>query len=256
MYQFGASGNHTLYHTPDSWAGWADGSDAFSNPVYVDDALYPENDPLCVTKNSNTISLTGVTLKVPNGLTYPTTIRVDAAGTEDWNESGDVSFSGLTSSGATLAITGNIINEVHVYSGAFQIQWKYKVPSGTNTWYDVGTTSHTMYVKYGDTTGGQSLTEQRINWLCSRCAGNTTTLECSDDIYAGLSGSPPDFLLGGGNPSNKWQMMDPSGPSGDCIGLALLMKDMYQLLGCGDGEIGYVYGTTVTCPTDGGRGNR
>jgi len=227
-YQFGTGGDLVLNTTPDpsspaTWHGWADCSTPFTNPVYIEGG---ENDPICVPKNSNGISLIDVTLRVPDALTYPTTIRIDAAGTEDWNESSDVSFSGLTSGTGTLPITGNIINEVHKYGADFQIQWKYKVPSGTNTWYNIGTTSHTMYVKYTYETGGNSLTEKRIEWLCrdGHCGGDTTTLECSDHIWAALAGSPPDFDLGGGNVDNEWQLMDPDGPTGQCIDLAKLIS--------------------------------
>lgn len=38
--------------------------------------------------------------------------------------------------------------------------------------------------------------------------------------------------------------MDPGGPTGECIDLAKLMQNMAKLLGLGNGEIGYIYGTT------------
>ncbi len=99
-----------------------------------------------------------------------------------------------------------------------------------------------------------SPTEQRIEWLCrdEHCGGNTTTLECSDDIWTALFDEPPVFDLGGGTVGNEWQLMDPSGPTGQCVDLAYLMQRMYQLLGCGDGETGYVFPTIdATCYSTG-----
>jgi len=220
-----------------------------TDPVY--DSNVGDYNAVCVTKNSSSVSLWKVRLKVDEALSYDTDIKVDANGTEDWDESSSVTFSGKTSGEASLGITGNIINEVDVYNNNFQIDWQYKVHGGTDTYYPINTTNHTVYVKYNDPTGGHSLTEHRIAWLCDECNGNINPTQCSDDIYAGLAGATPEFALSGAdNPSNKWHMMDPNGPTGDCHNLSMLMQDMHQLLGCGDGEIGYVFSTKDINDTD------
>ena len=250
VYRVGFSGDHTLYETPADYNGWGDGTTLISDPVFDSEAN--DYNAVCVTKNSDSVSLWKVRVKIDEALTFPTKIKLDATGTVEWDDSEEVTFSGTTtSSDASLNIAGNITDQVYEYVASFNISWFYKVTTqGTGFDNSMGSTNHTVYVKWGDPTGGHSLTEERIQWLTEECDENTTLTECSDDIFAGLdvAGQPPDFNLGGGNPTNKWHMMDPNGPSGQCIDLAMLMEDMYQLLGCGNGEIGYIYATNdVNC---------
>jgi hypothetical protein len=195
-------------------------------------------------KNSNEVSLTDVKLIVPQALTYGATIRVDANGTEDWCQSAPVAFSGTTSTSATLPITGNIINRVWEYCYDFEIQWKYKVPDGTNTWYPIGTTQHVVHVVYGVPAEGISATEKRIQRLCQDCNGCSDATQCSDRIHAALAATPPGLLIPADRPENLWWMMDPNGPDGACVDLADLMSDMYHLLGCPGGEVGFVFATS------------
>jgi len=149
VYQFGVDGEHALNRTPAGDSGWADSGDSIGDPIYFPDDPVPVNRnlPFSVTKNSKSLTLKDVKLKVPQAITYPTVVHLDASGTESWFESGDSSFGlGQTiSSAANLLIDGNVINTVRRYNSSFQIQWKYKVPSGTNTWCDIATTSHTEH---------------------------------------------------------------------------------------------------------------
>ncbi|MHC4867819.1 MAG: hypothetical protein ACYTEX_27425, partial [Planctomycetota bacterium] len=247
--EVGFYGDYVLFETPAEWEGWADGVNEIPVPQY--DCNSGDDFEICVPMDSSNVGLWKVKLRVDEAISYTTAIKVDAGGTELWDESNDVNFpqASVLSDEAQLEITGSIIDEVKVYDNDFQIDWKYKVPSpsGTGTYYTINTTEHTLYVKYGNSTGGHSLTEERIKWLTDKCDGDSNTTDCAHHIHAGLASNPPDFALNDpGNPSNKWHMMDPNGPTGDCENLALLMQDMYQLLGCGDGEIGYVYGSNDT----------
>jgi hypothetical protein len=233
VYQIGFANDHTLYKTPSEWGGWADGTTLIIDPVYIDDTndANDKNDPVCVTKNSSTVSLNGVKLKVPQALTYSTTIRVDSNGTYNWNESADVSFSGTTSGTATLGIKGNIINQVKKYGGDFQIQWKYKVPSGTNTWYNIGTTSHTVYVTYGTPDpGGTDLTEKRINWDCTAADGENTAKGVADCIHSALNANPP---IDGHDPTqtDDWALLSGTPYQGECDEQAEFMVKALKLLG-------------------------
>ena len=232
VYQIGFGGDHTLYKTPDAndpndvWGGWADGDTQITDPVYDSNASPHKNDPICVTKNSSSVSLTNVKLKVTEALSYSTTITVDANGTEEWNEA-SVSFSGTTSAEATLGITGNIINQVKKYAGNFQIPWKYKVPSGTNTWYTINTTAHTVYVTYGTPSpGGSELTERRIDTLCGWANTKSTRKDVADAIHTNLS------LPFGSGTHDDWGLMWTAGPfDGECDEHAIFMVRCLDLIG-------------------------
>ena len=237
VYQVGFGGDHTLYMTPTANGGWADGTAVITDPVY--DSEIGDNNSVCVTKNSNSVSLTNVKLKVTQSLSYGTTIRVDAAGTEDWNESTDVSFSGTTSGQTSLGITGNIINQVETYAGGFQNQWKYKVPSGTDTWYPVGATSHTVYVTWG-APSGSSVTEKRVAFVCNAAngIGGTNISVPADAVFSSLSGLSFDLSGPMWGPSPIWLLHDPN-QSSQCPGLADYVDKHFQMLGLGGGTIRY-----------------
>jgi hypothetical protein len=246
VYQVGFSGDHTLYKTPVADQGWGDGDYAITDPVYV---LYAaKNEPVCVTKNSSSVSLTDVKLSAHYNappLSYPATITVDAGGIEEWNESSGVNISGFYSDSISLSITGNIINEVKKYDGTFQIDWKYKVPSGTDTWYTIGSTSHTMYVTYGTPDpGGSELTEQRINELCYWANGAYDPKSVADGIHSNLSlpfGSEETKL------SDDWDLMcDTCDKEGECDEHARFMVRAIKLLG----STGEDYLTMASTDTD------
>jgi len=257
VFQVGFSGDHTLYKTPDSNDGWDDGITVITDPVYVDPNI---NDPVCVTKNSSSISLTNVKLKVSQALSYPAIIAVDAGGTEEWNESSAVNFTGETSDEASLSITGQIINQVKKYGGSFENQWKYKVPSGSDTWYTINNTNHTVYVTWGEPEpGGSDTTVQRMDWACDIADGkNTITLaaEAFKDAIASDPGYLPidDIVYD----PNSWVFLG-SGNPGDCITLAMLATVGLEMIGIpadycwsyptADGSSGYPAVSTSTCRT-------
>jgi hypothetical protein len=234
VYRVGFGNDYTLYKTPATWDGWGDGETAITQPVYDSDAVPAKNDPVCVTKNSSAVSLTDVRLKVTEALSYPITITVDASGTEDWNEYG-VLFSDKTSGEATLGITGNIINQVKKYNNDFQNQWKYKVPSGTNTWYTINTTSHTVYVTYdAPSPGGAELTVKRIDWACEKADGATTESAVANGIHNGLGNVDPPREPGECSPqtlSDDWSLLAGCPYYGWCNDQADLMEKGVEILG-------------------------
>jgi len=247
VYQLGFGGDPNLYHTPDANNGWADGNSPITDPVY--NSEIGDNNSVCVTRSSSGVSLTHVKLKVTEGLSYATIIKVDANGTEDWNESGDVSFTGTSTAETSLGITGSIISEVKVYSGNFQIQWQYKVPAGTNTWYATNTTSHTVYVTWDTPSpSGCSVTEQRIAWVCTEADGDTNLPDAADHIYLALRPkSYTDAERDG--PTPIWTIHD--GEESQCPGLAMYIDAHFQMLGLGSGEIRYCWAKADgTCTYD------
>jgi hypothetical protein len=254
-YQIGFGGDHTLYKAPTGWDGWADGVDPsgeITDPVYDSDTS--DNCDVCVTKNSGSVSLTNVKLKVDEALTYTTQIDIDTTGTEDWDESTGVSFSGTTSTATTLSITGNIIDEVKRYNATFQTTWKYKVPSGTDTWYTIGTVNHTVYVTYGapeegGAAAGVNLTVQRIDKLCEWADGESTRQGVADKINDNLS-----LPFEGAATHDDWGLMCTScGLKGECDEHAAFMVRCLDLIGVSDSVAYETYAsddTTVTNKDD------
>jgi hypothetical protein len=200
------------------------------DPVYNSDTGI--NNSVCVTKDSNSIWLTNVKLKVAEPLSYWTYIRIDANGTEDWDEStNDILFSGTTSQQASLKIMGNIINSVKKYPGHFQIQWKYRVPSGSNNWIGSNTTSHTVYVTYGiPSPTGYNVTEKRVNWCCEKANGAVDPKGVADGIHLGLNANPPND--GSGDiQSDDWLLLSGTPYKGECDEQARFMVRAIELIG-------------------------
>jgi len=246
-YQIGFGGDHTLYKTPAEWDGWGDGSTVITDPVY--DADSSKNDEVCVSKSSSSVSLTNVKLKVDEALTYATPISIDATGTEEWNETG-TSFSGMTTAPGTLNITGSIIGQVKRYVGTFETTWKYKVPSGTNTWYTIGTVNHTVYVTYDtpqDAGGaaGANLTVQRIDRLCQWANGKSTRKDVADEINDNLS------LPFGTGTHDDWGLMCGScGFDGECDEHAVFMTRCLDLIGVSGSSDYLTYASEDADPLD------
>jgi len=184
-------------------------------------------------KNSNNLSLYKVKLKVSEALTYPTTIEVDATGTEDWNKSAGVSFSGTTSQDTSLSITGSIINKVMKYDNNFYIYWKYKVSNGTGSWIDVNVTSHTLYVTWG-TPAGSVATLKRIDFVCSSANNCDELGDAADSMYDALKPEIYNVYASHAGPTPIWLIHD--GEESKCYGLALYIDVHFQMLGLGSGE--------------------
>lgn len=148
-------------------------------------------------------------------------------------------------------------NSYQIVESDLSDPWQAKVVHGSLSfdWYydlDDRLTPNVQFYPGGDypvwvtlgTPTGTTVTAKRVKFVCSEAADQDQVTPCADAIYDALAGRRPVFDLGGGNPINRWFMMDPGGPSGECIALAMLMQDMCRMLGLGDGEIGYIYGTT------------
>jgi hypothetical protein len=242
--EVGFDGDHSLYETPgnpnepNDPNHWYDGDTAIVDPVY--DCNTGDNNEVCVTKNSNSVSLYKVRLRVDEALTYSTSIKIDASGTENWDESNDVNFvAGSTiSDEGNLNITGNIIDQVKKYDNNFQIQWKYKVPSpgGTNTYYTIDTTNHTVYVTWGTPNpGGDDVTVKRIDWVVDAADGSNAIVPAANSVFNSLSGS---FDLGADmwGPVPIW-LLHNAGEESQCPGLARFVSRHFRMLGLTSTEV-------------------
>jgi len=250
VYQVSFYGDHTLYKEPnasepDAWGGWGDGTVPITDLVYDSDT--GEKDPVCVTKNQHDLHMDAV-LKVPSALSYGTYIKVDASGTEEWNESQEVGIYPITSAAASLSLTGTIIERVHEYAGDFAINWKYKVPEayGNGDPYPVESTCHTVYVTYGTPSpSGNEVTVRRIGTLCGWADWQCTRKAVADQINANLVALP--FGHKENKQTDDWDLMwiDPDDPEwtltgkqGECDEQARFMVRCLDLIGV-DGSLSY-----------------
>jgi hypothetical protein len=223
-----------LYYDPNIPPGnvWADGNTPIDSPVY--DVNTSKNEPFCIVRNTS-ISII-ITLQVEEPLTYSPSIKIDANGTQEWNESEVVPF------GTTTFVSGDLdVNEVKVFNNNFQLHWYYKVTNGSNSWYSIETTSHTLYVIYGPPNpGGCELTVKRISTLCTWANGANTTSLVADGIHSHLSlpfGHDPN------KQSDDWDLMwSASGKVGECDEHARFMVRTLDLIGA----TGYDYLTLAS----------
>ncbi|MHC4867714.1 MAG: hypothetical protein ACYTEX_26890, partial [Planctomycetota bacterium] len=229
--EVGFYGDYVLFETPVEWEGWADGVNEIPVPQY--DCNTGDDFEICVPMGSSNVGLWKVKLRVDEAITYTTAIKVDAGGTELWDESNDVSFpqASVLSEEALLEITGSIVDEVKVYDNDFQIDWKYKVPSpgGTNSYYTINTTDHNVYVVYDDPNYGDDgeFTVQRIDKLCTWADGNDTRKEIADSIHSSLS-----LPFGSTNQSDYWDLMCGScSAEGQCDEHARFMVRCLDMIG-------------------------
>lgn len=251
VHEVGFGNDHALKRTPTgagSYDGWADSTTTIADPVYDADDTADEKaakNHACFTKGAGGATLASVRCRATTALTETSAFHLRALGTDSWGWAVFSISAGNRESGTgSLSLDSDTLaTTVKRYGGSYSCAWKYRCFSGADVEASLNATSHSVYLTYG-TPSGSSRTVKRISFLCGEADGQDEITPCADEIYGALAGSPPDFVLGGGNPSNRWWMMDPSGPSGECISLARLMQDMCKLLGLGSGEIGYIYGTT------------
>ncbi len=120
-------------------------------------------------------------------------------------------------------------------------KWKFVIRGGTN---EIDRTKHTLYVTYGAPSPVTDLTPKRIEFVVNAANGATAPVQIADGLYDALEDSPPYFNLTNSHPPVVWYLMNGSEYTGQCIDLAKLMKQGYDLLGGGGAVIGYVYGST------------
>lgn len=241
----------SLYKTPSANNGWANpgtGVDPISDPVYTSST----NLPVCVSKSANAISLYKVKLETSVALSYPTDIVVDASGTEEWNDSTtSVTITGTTSTLATLAITGTMHDKIKKYDNNFTIDWKYKVPSGTNANIDINTTTHTVYLTW-DTPGiiaPDKVTEKRLNAVVEACEALTTDSAVCDGLWT-------DVVLiaqysASSTPSLDWLMLDTlASPriKGSCKDISRLFMRCALMIGLKPASAGGCFEITYCFP--------
>lgn len=220
VYQYGVFGDTQMYENPDTNEGWDNGIKLMIELVYY----MGYTNPFCVTKNSEYISLTNVRLKVPNALTYGTSIYLEASGTQEWWGEGSVTFTqgDVNSSEGTLDLVGNFVDMVKKYDNNFIIQWKY--------WqYNINQTGNTVYVTYGDPyPPGNSVTKKRIDKLCTWANGQDTRKKVADAINSNLY--PP--FRSQQPQSDDWNLMCSSHKyHGECDEHARFMVRCLSLIG-------------------------
>ncbi len=120
-------------------------------------------------------------------------------------------------------------------------KWKFVIRGGTN---EIDRTKHTLYVTYGAPSPVTDLTPKRIEFVVNAANGATAPVQIADGLYDALEDSPPYFNLTNSHPPVVWYLMNGSEYTGQCIDLAKLMKQGYDLLGGAGAVIGYVYGST------------
>jgi len=241
VYTIGFGGDHAMYETPDPNV-WENGKTLISDPVYVNDAANSKNDSVCVTKNSSSIYLYTVKLKVSEDLSFATPIVVDARGTVWWNED-EIQISGLVSEEAELDIKESVINKIKKYDNNFQIEWRYKVPSdhGTNSWYDIETTNHTLYVTYGmpEPNSTNEITEKRIDFVCKAANDRISISNAAIAVHDALKPESAEPNSPKEGPDPIWLIH--TGKPSQCPGLAMYINAHFMMLGLGEGEIRYCY---------------
>jgi hypothetical protein len=214
VYQFGVDGDHPMYQTPSTFGGWGEGTVAIVDPIYVGGS---KNDPFCVSKHSDDLSLTQVKLTVPEPLTYPTGVRLQAAGSAYWASSSTFNFVGTLSDETTLHQDPiiPIVPYVYRYQGNFEIDWEYQVPFGTGAWYSFETTQHTAFITFD--TPICNITPQRANWACGIASFAYTITGAACKFSQALADDPgfPGYFLA----EDPWFFLSSEVP-GDCITLA------------------------------------
>jgi len=234
IYTIGFGGDHVMYENQPDPNAWLDGIRLITDPVYVDDPVNSKNDKICITKNSSTVYLYKVKLKIGKSISFSTPIVIDASGHEEWDED-NISFvnGSETSEEARLDITGDLINTCGNY--IFNIDWKYKVPSGTNAFIDIGTTEHRISLTYGaPNPSGNGVTVKRIRYVCGKALNLSDPIMCADKIFESLPGA---FDLSGPKwgPTPIWQVH--MGEISQCPGLARFVNRHFQMLGLTSTEV-------------------
>jgi len=215
-------------------AVWDDSDVAMEKPEWVPASSL--NNPISQTKNTN-IALTATVKVEPAGVPFD----MVGIGAADY-----VTFPtrGTTSTGANQEVNvtsnGKLPNQVCTLSKS--INWKINI--GTAQCGSAASGPHKIYVTYG-TPGGSSVTEKRIETVCSYANGKSALKECADAVFdhtparSAYGDAPP---LG---PTPIWRLYvaDPNVPKtqSQCPGIANFVGVHFQMLGLGAGKLKYCY---------------
>jgi hypothetical protein len=135
------------------------------------------------------------------------------------------------------------------------LEWSYRVPSGTNTWITMAADSgpHKIYRVYdAPTCVASNYTEDHLDWACTNASGASTIEEIADAINSALSGDPPRDP-GDCDPSEQsdnWNLLDGCPYYGECDEQAEFMVRVLKLLG-----ISGPYDDLVYASSNSGAGN-
>jgi hypothetical protein len=130
-------------------------------------------------------------------------------------------------------------NSVAVLTG-WEQHWKYRVPSGSNTWIQIAEpTDASIYVTYGEP-WGSCVTKKRVEWVCQKASGQFLEPNCVNAVYFGVKNEAA-FMLGARPwPDPPWLAL--GGVPGECWNLRDLFVLACEMLGltCGI-EKGFIY---------------
>jgi hypothetical protein len=229
--QFGGTSKHTLYKK--DAAQWnvenedyaTNYATAVPNKAWVRDPLL--KDPVCYTKNAGGAQVTAsINFTTPDAVTEASTVNLKAT---DGSQEDIFTRTGVSVSVADTTVPAmNMATALMDYVQYLQweLVWRYKVPSGSNTWIELGTSNNYLFVTWG-TPNGSTVTAKRMLWATYVCT-------YSDSVaYLGYSMAHAvhDYtIFGGDNPTNRWQALDYI-LSNDCLASSALAVTALQLLG-------------------------
>jgi hypothetical protein len=229
--------DHGLLRVADSPGDWGDSSRPCAKPEWTGPGQAA--DPISQTQGTP--------------LSVELSLRVGPPGTPfGLTGLGSNSYStfrvqGVVSTGGaqTVALTAEASLPPGVDVHQETIQWSLELPDGS---WPLGTLGpFRIYTTLGVPTGSV-VTDTRLDWCCTRAAGETTLDGAAERIWRALApppGQPPKFELNPNRmntPHPLWLLMSSIEYNGQCIDLAALMQGMVQLLG-GAASVGFVYGS-------------
>ena len=140
-------------------------------PVEITVAEYDKslgrNEPAC-QKMDSTVTLSGVKFRASSDLTESSSVAVNVTGTVDFDDAND-SWQTWDSSGITMTskdiAAGHTETSVGIYDNDFSLTWKFKDPSGTNTYITcaaTNATTHKVYVVLGQPQAAQAVPWQKL----------------------------------------------------------------------------------------------
>lgn len=245
------SDNETLYYSSTTHQEWLKGGEIDSTiwdnrptPVRRDPALYIRNNNIaCELSFTNPIG----------EIEYSEAAHVNFKGFS--TTPGDFStitkdIAGLPAGSGTHYSLSPLWNDIS--KRLVSVDWKYRVPNGSNVWIPMGTTSFYVYTVFAHPL--EDPTIKRCDVLVGgACSGLTTAGAASKAIQNYISPlSPPPYFDGSERRTDHfWEMMETTAPPhenrGDCFAMASLMACMNKMLGIQATPI-KVYATSDASP--------
>jgi hypothetical protein len=190
--------------------------------------------PVCLTKGST--PWIGESCKIDQLLTADTMIVAKADGTFHYTESEARFPGGGTSTGTSHDLIGTLPMQVCNW-GVWQ-DWKYRVPSGSNSWIDMNRTENPLYVTYSQP-GGSCVTTERVYWVCRYADGKSEPNEIAEAIFQALPNETYNLDANVDGPRPIWLIYD--GQQSQCPGLATFVGVHFSMVGMPDWQRLFCY---------------